>query len=119
MWIVLLAFWLIATTPALAQPAEELANDAMARAVTAFQQGRREEAVKLWEQALAGYRAAGDVKRQAYALENLGTAAQLMNDPRRAVGVLQRKRRAGASRQRCGDRDPCAGQAGAERQVNG
>ena len=38
---------------------------------------------------MAAYRAAGDVKRQAYALENLGTASQLMKDPGRALGYFE------------------------------
>ncbi len=73
----------------LAQPSAEQANDPMYRAVIEFQQGHRDEAIRLWQQALAAYRAAGDVKRQAYALENLGTASQLMKDPGRALGYFE------------------------------
>jgi tetratricopeptide (TPR) repeat protein len=65
----------LACLPALAQANIEQANDQTGRAVVAFQQGHREEAVALWQQALASYRAAGDSRRQMYTLENLGSAA--------------------------------------------
>jgi CHAT domain-containing protein len=87
-----LILWLfggmLSALPLAAQPAAEQANDPMYRGAIEFQQGHRDEAVRLWQQALAAYRAAGDIRRQAYALENLGTAAQMMNDPQQALGYF-------------------------------
>lgn len=69
--------------PSQAQPA-----DLSRRAEAEFDVGHGAGAIALWRQALAAYRAAGDIGGQVRVLGRLGTTANLMGQPAEATGYL-------------------------------
>ncbi len=64
------------------------ADDLMRRAEAQFDLGHGSEAIALFEQAIAAFRAAGNTHGQMVALDRLGTTAKLMGQPARATAAL-------------------------------
>jgi CHAT domain-containing protein/tetratricopeptide (TPR) repeat protein len=79
------------TPPASARTPDEVRAEAdrhMLQGLEHFRQGRHQEMLRSWQQALGLYRSIGDRARQGHALENLGTGSLRLGDPSRARDYL-------------------------------